>query len=70
MQIKNPLSLIGRRLETSKSEKLRKAVSMTAGTAAAIWVALRLKRELYGPGGSRMSRYDPEVDKRWNDPDK
>ncbi len=38
---------------------------VTAGTAAAVWMVIRLKRELYGPGGSRMSRYQSTVDKVW-----
>ena len=65
MRIPNPLSLIEKRLEPSRREKLEKAAKVTAGTAAAIWMAFRLKRELYGPGGSKMSRYDSEVDKVW-----
>lgn len=68
MRIKNPLSILGKRLEPSKREKLEKVVSITAGTAAAIWMVLRLKRDLYGPGGSRMSRYDKEVDEVWEEP--
>lgn len=65
MRIRNPLSLIEKRLEPSRREKLEKAMKITAGTAAAVWMAFRLKRELYGPGGSKMSRYDPEVDRVW-----
>lgn len=66
MRIQNPMSLLGRRLEPSKREKIEKAVKITAGTAAAIWMVLRLKRELYGPGGSKMSPYDPDVDEVWD----
>lgn len=65
MRIRNPLSLLEGRLEPSKREKLEKAAKITAGTAAAIWMVFRLKRELYGPGGSKMSRYDSEVDEVW-----
>ncbi len=65
MRIRNPLSLPEGRLEPSKREKLEKAARITAGTAAAIWMVFRLKRELYGPGGSKMSRYDAEVDEIW-----
>ncbi len=67
MRIPNPLSLLEKKLEPSRREKLEKAAKITAGTAAAIWVAFRLKRELYGPGGSKMSRYDPEVDDVWKE---
>lgn len=65
MRIRNPLSLLEGRLEPSKREKLEKAAKITAGAAAAIWMVFRLKRELYGPGGSKMSRYDAEVDEIW-----
>lgn len=63
--MKNPVSVLSKRISPKRREQLDKAVKVTAGTAAAIWVVLRLKRELYGPGGSRMSRYDRTVDKIW-----
>jgi hypothetical protein len=63
--VKNPVSVLSKRISPKRREQLDKAVKVTAGTAAAIWVVLRLKRELYGPGGSRMSRYDRTVDKIW-----
>ena len=65
MRFRNPLTLLERKLEPSRREKLEKAAKVTAGTAAALWMVLRLKRELYGPGGSKMSRYDSEVDEIW-----
>ena len=65
MRIPNPLSLLEKRLEPSRREKLTKAAKVTAGTAAAVWMVFRLKRELYGPGGSKMSRYDSEVEEIW-----
>ena len=65
MRIRNPLTLLEGRLKPSRREKLEKAAKITAGTAAAIWMVVRLKRELYGPGGSKMSRYDSEVDEIW-----
>lgn len=63
--MKNPVSALRDKMSPSRREQLEKAVKITAGTAAAIWVVLRLKRELYGPGGTRMSRYDRSVDKIW-----
>ena len=65
--MKNPLSSITERLAPPKHSKLEKAIKVTAGTAAAVWVVLRLKRELYGPGGTRMSRYDRSVDDVWEE---
>ena len=63
--MKNPVSAVKERISPKRREQVEKAVKVTAGTAAAIWVVLRLKRELYGPGGTRMSRYDKTVDKIW-----
>ena len=65
--MKNPLSSITERLTPAKPGKMQQALKVTAGTAAAIWVVLRLKRELYGPGGTKMSRYDKSVDEVWNE---
>ena len=65
--MKNPLSSITERLTPAKPGKVQQALKVTAGTAAAIWVVLRLKRELYGPGGTKMSRYDKTVDEVWNE---
>ena len=63
--MKNPLSSIANRLAPPRQSKLEKAIKVTAGTAAAVWVVLKLKRELYGPGGTKMSRYDSSVDDVW-----
>lgn len=64
--MKNPLSKISEKIAPPKHGRLGKAVKVTAGTAAAVWMVLRLKRELYGPGGTKMSRYDKSVDEVWN----
>ncbi len=65
MDLKNPLHPITKRLSPTRRKQIEKVAKVTAGTAAAVWMVLRLKRELYGPGGSRMSRYHPDVDKIW-----
>ena len=65
--MKNPLSSITERLAPPKKGKLGQALKVTAGTAAAVWMVLRLKRELYGPGGTKMSRYDRNVDEVWDE---
>jgi hypothetical protein len=64
--MKNPLSRLSDKIAPPKRGGITKAVKITAGTAAAIWVAMRLKRELYGPGGTKMSRYDKNVDEVWD----
>jgi hypothetical protein len=63
--VNNPVSVITGRISPRRKEQIEKVAKVTAGTAAAIWMVLRLRRELYGPGGSRMSRYDRTVDKIW-----
>ncbi len=65
MNLKNPLSSITKRVSLKRRKQIEKMATVTAGTAAAVWMVLRLKRELYGPGGSKMSRYHPDVDKLW-----
>ena len=65
--VKNPLSKITDRIAPPKHSRIDKAIKVTAGTAAALWVVLKLRRELYGPGGTRMSRYDNTVDEVWKD---
>lgn len=63
--MKNPLSKISEKIAPTKHSRLEKAVKVTAGTAAAVWMVLKLRRELYGPGGTKMSRYDKSVDDVW-----
>ncbi|MEO5588925.1 MAG: hypothetical protein ABIS03_05005 [Gemmatimonadaceae bacterium] len=63
--MKNPLSVLIERVPKTRRKRIEKVVSATAGTAAAIWMVLRLRRDLYGPGGSRLSRYNRAVDKVW-----
>ena len=66
IDMKNPLSPITKRLSPSRRKQLENAAKVTVGTAAAVWMVLRLRRELYGPGGSKMSRYQTNVDKIWH----
>ena len=65
MDIKKPLSSITKKVSPKRRQQLEKAAKVTVGAVAAAWVVLRLKRELYGPGGSKMSRYESTVDKVW-----
>jgi len=65
MKLDKTLAEIRSHIKKPERKEVERAIKVTAATAASIWVMLRLKRELYGPGGSRMSRYDPEVDKVW-----
>jgi hypothetical protein len=66
MKTKNPLATITKRVSPKRRQQIEAAVKVTAGTAAAVWMVLRLKRELYGPGGTKLSRYERSVDKVWH----
>lgn len=65
MDIKKPLSSITKKVSPQRRKQIEKAAKVTAGAVAAAWMVLRLRRELYGPGGSKMSRYQSQVDKVW-----
>jgi hypothetical protein len=64
MKIEDAISSLRDRIRPPRDGKVGNVLRVAAGTAAAVWVILQLRRELYGPGGSRMSRYDPSVDKK------
>jgi hypothetical protein len=59
------LDSLRERLSPPKQGKLGNFLKVAAGTAATVWVLLQLRRELYGPGGTKMHRYDPDVDDIW-----
>ena len=44
---------------------LKTIVTVTAGVASAILFALRVRKDLYGPGGTKLSRYNRSIDKPW-----
>ena len=69
MKTKNPLKSITKRVSPKRRKQIETVAKVTAGTAAAVWMVIRLKRELYGPGGSKMSRYQSTVDKVWKHDD-
>ncbi len=70
MRLASSISGIRRRFKTPARGTIQTALKVTAGAGAAIWVALQLKRELYGPGGTKLSRYDRSVDKIWDKRDR
>ena len=67
MKLDKTLNSLRDKLTPSRDDKLGNILKVAAGTAAAVWVVLQLRRELYGPGGSKMSPYDPEVDDVWDE---
>jgi hypothetical protein len=52
-----------KKLRPSRKDKTRSAIVVTAGIATAVWGAMKLKKELYGPGGTKLSRYNRSIDK-------
>jgi hypothetical protein len=66
MKLDKTFDLLRDRVSPPKSGKVGNLLKVAAGTAATVWVLLQLRRELYGPGGTRMSRYDPDVDELEN----
>jgi len=65
MKIEEAINSLRDRIHPPRNGRIGNVLKVAAGTAAAVWVVLQLRRELYGPGGSRMSRYDPDVDEVW-----
>ncbi len=41
------------KLRPRRKNKTGSAIAVTAGIASAIWVALKFRRDLYGPGGTK-----------------
>jgi hypothetical protein len=36
-----------------------RTLQVGAGAASALWLALRVRKQLYGPGGTKLTRYPP-----------
>jgi hypothetical protein len=53
-----------KKLRPRRKDNTRTVILASAGIASALWAAMKLKKELYGPGGTKLSRYDRSVDKR------
>ena len=54
---------IARKVKMPSKGGVIKAVAVTGGIASAIFMALKMKPQLYGPGGTKLSRYDQEIDR-------
>ena len=67
MKLEDTISSFRDRIHPPRHGKLGSFLKVAAGTAATVWVLLQLRRELYGPGGTKMSPYDPDVDDVWDD---
>jgi hypothetical protein len=67
MKLDDALNSIRDRIQPPRDGKVGNFLKVAAGTAAAVWVVLQLRRELYGPGGTKMSPYDPDIDEVWDE---
>jgi hypothetical protein len=63
MSVTDIITSATRKLRPQKKHNTRSAIVVSVGIATAVWGAMKLKRELYGPGGTKLSRYDRSVDK-------
>jgi hypothetical protein len=59
------VTVVRRRVRAPRKGDVKTVVAVTAGVASAIWLALQIKRELYGPGGTKLSRHNRLIDKVW-----
>ena len=59
------IDAIKRKVRAPRRNDLKTVVAVTAGVTSAIWFALRLRKDLIGPGGTKLSRYNRSVDKTW-----
>ena len=59
------ITVVRRKVRAPRKDDVKTIVTVTAGVASAIWLALQIKRELYGPGGTKLSRHDRFIDKIW-----
>ena len=39
-----------------QKSRILQALQITAAAASTIWLAMRVRKELYGPGGTRLER--------------
>ncbi len=59
------IDTVKRKVRSPRKNHLKTVLAVTAGVTSAIWFALRLRKDLIGPGGTKLSRYNRSVDKTW-----
>ena len=57
MKIGKAIEAIRHPKKAKKRSAIFKALEVTAGVATTAWLALRVRKNLYGPGGTKLSRY-------------
>ncbi|MEP6905469.1 MAG: hypothetical protein ABI875_05260 [Gemmatimonadales bacterium] len=50
-------SAVDRVAKVATDSKVIKVAKIAGAGVAGIWMLLRVRKELYGPGGTRLSRY-------------
>ena len=56
---------VKQKLRPPRKNDAKTVLAVIAGVTSAIWFALRLRKDLIGPGGTKLSRYNRSVDKTW-----
>jgi len=59
------IDIVKRKVRPPRKNAVKTAIAVTVGAASTIWFALRLRKDLYGPGGTKLSRYNRSIDKNW-----
>lgn len=59
MKLGNAIEAIRHPKKAKKRSAIFRALEISAGVATATWLALRVRKNLYGPGGTKLSRYPP-----------
>lgn len=57
MKVDKATDAIRRIVRPPQKSRILQALKITAGAASTIWLAMRVRKELYGPGGTRLDRY-------------
>ena len=56
MKVKKAADAVRRVVRAPQMSTIFKALRITVGAASTIWLAMRVRKELYGPGGTRLER--------------
>ena len=64
MKLGDTFQTIRRSAKTPSKGTMIRVLEVGAGAASALWFALRVRKQLYGPGGTKLNRYPPTRKKR------
>ncbi len=57
MKLSNAIRAIRHPKKAKKPSALFRVLEVGASVATAAWLALRVRKHIYGPGGTKLSRY-------------